>query len=53
MRDMRHLTAFQRFEKLLVTFPDVELIVPQDSIASYLGITAQSLSRLKRNRSNR
>ncbi|HMG88838.1 MAG TPA: Crp/Fnr family transcriptional regulator [Chryseolinea sp.] len=52
MRDMRRLNALQRFQKLLLTFPDIELIVPQDAIASYLGITAQSLSRLKRNRSN-
>lgn len=49
-RDMQRLTAFERFEKLIAAFPDIELIVPQDSIASYLGITAQSLSRLKRKR---
>lgn len=53
IRDMQRLNALQRYEKLLVTFPDIELIVPQDSIASYLGIAAQSLSRLKRTRPHR
>lgn len=48
MRDMQRLNAMQRLEKLLATFPDIEMIVSQDAIASYLGITAQSLARIKR-----
>jgi len=48
IRDMQRLRASQRLEKLLVTFPNIEMIVSQDAIASYLGITAQSLARIKR-----
>src|SRR5258706_11991336 len=44
----RRLGAQGRLEKLLSTFPGIEQIVQQESIASYLGITPQSLSRLKR-----
>jgi CRP-like cAMP-binding protein len=47
-QDFRRLSAQQRLEKLLGIFPDIEQTVPQESIASYLGITPQSLSRLKR-----
>lgn len=50
VRDMQYLSALRRFEKLLNIFPGIEQIVPQDSIASYLGITPQSLSRLKRHK---
>lgn len=49
-RDMHHLTAEQRHQKLLHQFPGVEQIIPQEYIASYLGITPQSLSRIKRKR---
>ena len=49
LHDMQRLSAHQRFEKLLHAYPDLEITVSQDSIASYLGITAQSLSRMKRN----
>lgn len=48
IHDMQRLSAHQRFEKLLRAYPDLELIVSQDAIASYLGITAQSLARMKR-----
>jgi len=48
VHDLQYLSAWQRLEKLLNTFPDIEQLVPQDCIASYLGITPQSLSRLKR-----
>ncbi len=48
VRDLQRLRASERFEKLLEAFPEIELIAPQDAIASYLGITPQSLSRLKR-----
>ena len=47
-RNMQRLKARQRLEKLLAVFPDIEMIVSQDAIASYLGITAQSLARIKR-----
>lgn len=48
IRDMQRLTASQRLQKLLAAFPNIEMIVSQDAIASYLGITAQSLARIKR-----
>lgn len=47
-RDMQHLTAKERYQKLLKNFPHIEQISAQEHIASYLGITPQSLSRLKR-----
>lgn len=52
VRDLQYLSALQRHEKLLNVFPNIEQIVPQDCIASYLGITPQSLSRLKRQQGN-
>jgi CRP/FNR family transcriptional regulator, anaerobic regulatory protein len=48
IRDIQRLSASQRLEKLVSAFPDIELIVSQDAIASYLGITPQSLARIKR-----
>lgn len=48
LHDMQRLSAYQRFQKLLSTYPNLERIVSQDAIASYLGITAQSLARMKR-----
>ncbi|MEJ0055986.1 MAG: Crp/Fnr family transcriptional regulator [Bacteroidota bacterium] len=48
VHDLQQLTAEQRHQKLLETFPDIEQIISQDYIASYLGITPQSLSRIKR-----
>ena len=48
IRDMQRMKAKQRLEKLLAGFPNIEVIVSQDAIASYLGITAQSLARIKR-----
>lgn len=52
VRDLQQLSASQRLDKLIAAFPNIELIAPQDSIASYLGITAQSLSRLKRQKTD-
>jgi CRP-like cAMP-binding protein len=52
VHDMKQLNAAKRFEKLLVVFPGIEQIIPQDCIATYLGITPQSLSRLKRHEGN-
>jgi CRP-like cAMP-binding protein len=41
-------SALQKYENLLQKFNDIELRVSQKHIASYLGITAESLSRIKR-----
>lgn len=48
IHDLQHLTGLERYEKLLSTFPNVEQLIPQEYIASYLGIAPQSLSRIKR-----
>jgi CRP-like cAMP-binding protein len=48
LHDVVRLPARKRFEKLLVNFPEIEQMVAQDAIASYLGITPQSMSRMKR-----
>lgn len=52
-RDLRSLNARQRFESVLKEFPEVEQIVSQETIAAYLGLTPQSLSRIKRHRPGR
>lgn len=41
-------TADQRYRNLLKRIPNIEQLVPQHQIASYLGILPESLSRLKR-----
>ncbi|HEY0740317.1 MAG TPA: Crp/Fnr family transcriptional regulator [Chryseosolibacter sp.] len=48
LRDMQRLTARERYEKLVSSFPRIGQLLPQEQIASYLGITPQSLSRIKR-----
>ncbi|MCL3781922.1 Crp/Fnr family transcriptional regulator [Prolixibacteraceae bacterium JC049] len=40
-------TPAQRYEKLIAEFPEIIQQVPQHYIASYLGITAVSLSRIR------
>lgn len=50
-RDLQHLTAVERYEKLIRYFPDVEQHVTQEHVASYLGIAPQSFSRIKRGKS--
>jgi len=47
-RDMQHLTAHERYQKLISTFRNIEQYVTQEDIASYLGIAPQSFSRIKR-----
>lgn len=47
-RDLQHLTALERYEKLTLHFPHVEQYVTQENLASYLGIAPQSFSRIKR-----
>ena len=41
------LTALERYELFLEQYPDIEKNTPNYHIASYLGITQQSLSRLR------
>jgi hypothetical protein len=50
LHDMLHLDAAERYQKLHNSFPGIEQAVPQEYIASYLGIAPQSLSRLKKKR---
>lgn len=40
-------TAEERYQKLLQDFPDIVHKVPQHMIASYIGITRETLSRLR------
>ena len=52
VQEMRNMHATDRYRKLLALFPGIEQRVPQECIASYLGIAPQSLSRLKRKIAN-
>lgn len=49
IHDFQNFTAIERYEKLHALYPRLEQLVPQEYIASYLGIAPQSLSRIKRN----
>lgn len=40
-------TAEERYNKLLQEFPDIAQRVPQHMIASYIGVTRETLSRLR------
>ncbi|MGF1586331.1 MAG: Crp/Fnr family transcriptional regulator [Bacteroidales bacterium] len=40
-------TAHQRYEKLVINQPDIARRVPQHFIASYLGISPETLSRIR------
>jgi CRP-like cAMP-binding protein len=51
VRELQQLSAHERFQNLLTSYPGLELIASQDAIASYIGITAQSLARMKHRRS--
>jgi CRP-like cAMP-binding protein len=48
MLDMIQLTAEQRYRKLLATQPTVFQYIPLKMLASYLGITDTSLSRIRK-----
>ncbi|MEM1219918.1 MAG: Crp/Fnr family transcriptional regulator [Bacteroidota bacterium] len=43
-------TAIERYEHFVETYPDIVQRVPQKMIASYLGITPEALSTVKRQR---
>lgn len=47
------IPAEQRYLKLKETFPDVEQYLPQKYIASYLGITPEFLSKIRKNLSRK
>lgn len=53
--EMLSLDASGKYKKLLETYPGIEKRIPQYHIASYLGITPVSLSRIKAemNKTNR
>lgn len=46
--DMKNLSALDRYNKLTNHYPAIEQMLSQEQIASYLGITPPSLSRMKR-----
>lgn len=47
-QDFLNASAWQRYKKLLQYYPGIELVAPRSIIASYLNITPQSLSRLRK-----
>ena len=47
------LTAPERYELFLNQYPDIEQYAPNYHIASYLGITQQSLSRIRVGKANK
>jgi CRP-like cAMP-binding protein len=51
--DFLTLTPEQRYEKFLLERPDIAQRVPQYQVASYIGITPVSLSRLRARRQRR
>lgn len=48
VRDFQSLTAKERYIKFMEAYPDLVLNVKVDTIASFLGIEPQSLSRIRR-----
>jgi hypothetical protein len=48
IRQMQHLSGRERLAQLTKSFDGIEDALPQEQIASYLGITPQSLSRIRR-----
>jgi CRP-like cAMP-binding protein len=45
---LQHDTAQERYLKLLESYPDLMNFVPHHYVASYLGITPESLSRIRK-----
>jgi CRP-like cAMP-binding protein len=48
LRMLKYSDPFSQYQNLLATYPDIERIATQRSIATYLGVTPQTLSRIKR-----
>lgn len=46
-------SALERYEHFLVTYPEIAQRVPQKMIASYLGITPEALSTVRKKRIQR
>ncbi len=46
-------SALERYEHFVETYPDIVQRVPQKMIASYLGVTPEALSTVKRQRQKR
>jgi len=49
IQSLQSATALERYEKILKENPDIMLSVPLQYTASFLGITPQHLSRLRKN----
>ena len=49
LTDMFTLSAEEKYTKLLNTYPDIVQRVPQHMIASYMGLTPETLSRVRKN----
>jgi CRP-like cAMP-binding protein len=49
LTDMFTLTTEEKYTKLLNIYPDIMQRVPQHMIASYLGLTPETLSRIRKN----
>jgi CRP-like cAMP-binding protein len=45
-------SAIERYEHFVKTYPNIVQRVPQKMIASYLGITPEALSRVRKDRTN-
>jgi CRP-like cAMP-binding protein len=51
--DALSASAEDRYEDFLTKYPSIALRVPQFMLASYLGVSPETLSRLRKNRSRR
>lgn len=51
LRMLKHADHLSQYQKILQYYPNIERIVTQQAIATYLGITPQTLARIKRNQS--
>lgn len=49
LADMFLLSSEEKYIKLINTYPDIVQRVPQHMIASYMGLTPETLSRVKKN----
>jgi len=49
LADMFLLSSEQKYLKLINTYPDIVQRVPQHMIASYMGLTPETISRVKKN----